>query len=122
MANLTDEQLARARELRRSVEPSERRMWTAIRDVCPEGLRIRRQHRVLGFYLDFYCIPAKLALEVDGRSHEKNEKHDSLRDAILLNQKEILTLHVKADDVQDDAHGIALRYCKLCLERIEGLN
>lgn len=45
------------------------------------GVKFRRQYGVGPFVIDFYCPEFKLAIEVDGHSHESPEakKHDAER-------------------------------------------
>ncbi len=37
-------------------------------------MRFRRQHPILGYVLDFYCAEIKLAIELDGGGHAKDDK------------------------------------------------
>lgn len=64
--------------------PAERKLWH-------EGLRLLPQHfrrqRPFGPYIvDFYCASAKLAIELDGESHDGPEAQhgDRRRDAYLV--------------------------------------
>jgi very-short-patch-repair endonuclease len=71
--------LERARQLRTSSTPGERRVWSILRARRLAGLKFRRQH-VLGNYIaDFVCLPARLVIEVDGDTHGDDEAR--LRDA-----------------------------------------
>jgi len=49
------------------------------------GYKFRRQHQEGPYYLDFYCLEAKLAIELDGFGHglPEQQEHDSRRDAFL---------------------------------------
>ncbi|MCE9559878.1 MAG: DUF559 domain-containing protein [Armatimonadetes bacterium] len=76
-------QVGRARELRKSMNFAEVKVWQALRQSVREGIRVRRQHPVGPFILDFYCHSARLALELDGSSHEGDGKADAARDAWL---------------------------------------
>ncbi|MEZ4393228.1 MAG: DUF559 domain-containing protein [Polyangiales bacterium] len=69
-----------ARALRREMTPHERALWEAIRHDAL-GLRVRRQHVILGFIVDFYIPKVRLAIEVDGAHHDP--VHDAARDAAL---------------------------------------
>ena len=49
------------------------------------GYKFRRQFPVGGYILDFYCHPAKLAIELDGGGHndEEQRRYDRERTRIL---------------------------------------
>ncbi len=64
--------ILRARELRRSMTPPERRLWQVLR-TRPEGLKFRKQHPLGLCTADFYCASAKLVIEVDGDGHDMGD-------------------------------------------------
>ena len=51
----------------------------------PLGYKFRRQHPYAVYILDFYCHALKLAIEVDGNVHEKEEmkRNDELRQQVV---------------------------------------
>src|SRR5262245_39169599 len=57
--------------------------------ACARANRIsqifRRQHPIGPYVLDFYCAKAWLAIEIDGASHDMDDRprRDNLRDAWL---------------------------------------
>lgn len=75
----------RARELRKVMTPAEVRLWLALRQLRPQGFHFRRQVPRAGNILDFACLPAKLAVEVDGQQHglDPFQARDRVRDATL---------------------------------------
>ncbi|WP_237476883.1 endonuclease domain-containing protein [Lichenibacterium dinghuense] len=79
---MTDE---RARALRKDLTRHEARLWLRLRTLRPQGIHIRRQVPMNGYILDFACLRAKLAIEVDGEHHGigRQQAHDVLRDAAL---------------------------------------
>ncbi len=75
--------IANARTLRRTMTPAERRLWF-------DGLRsieshFRRQRPVGHYIVDFYCAAARLAIEVDGATHDdaSAQAYDAARTAYL---------------------------------------
>jgi adenine-specific DNA-methyltransferase len=58
-----------ARTMRRQSTDAERRLWSILRDRRLGGFKFRRQHPMQGFVLDFYCVAARLAIELDGGQH-----------------------------------------------------
>ncbi len=72
-----------ARVLRLEQTPAEERLWEALRDRRLDGLKIRRQHPVGPYVLDF-CVPSiRLAIELDGAVHETQGEADAAREAWL---------------------------------------
>jgi very-short-patch-repair endonuclease len=63
--------LSRARELRRTLTPSERNLWYALRGKQLYGLRFRRRHPLPPYILDFYCHEKRLVVELDGGQHNE---------------------------------------------------
>lgn len=74
-----------ARELRQREIDAERKLWFHLRQGNKTGPKIRRQHPLYSFIVDFYCHAARLVLEIDGTSHENEERvaKDVARDAYL---------------------------------------
>ena len=59
-----------ARLIRSNMTNAETKLWEFLRSK-PGGFKFRRQHP-LGIYIaDFFCYQLKLAIEVDGRIHER---------------------------------------------------
>ncbi|ARS38763.1 cytosine methyltransferase [Sphingobacteriaceae bacterium GW460-11-11-14-LB5] len=57
------------KELRNNLTPAEATMWKYLQNSKLDGKKFRRQHSVGNYILDFYCPSEKLAIEVDGDSH-----------------------------------------------------
>jgi len=74
-----------ARHLRRTLSPPEARLWSRLRERMAGKPVVRRQHPVGPYVLDFYCPKARLAIELDGISHDMGNRpqRDALRDAWL---------------------------------------
>jgi very-short-patch-repair endonuclease len=95
--------IEQARVLRRQMSLPEVVLWQALRQKRLVGLRIRRQHPVGPYILDFYCPAARLAIEVDGFAHDTaiRARRDERRRA-WLSQRGITVLRVRAGDVLRD--------------------
>jgi very-short-patch-repair endonuclease len=74
-----------ARRLRRPLTESEQVLWSALRDSRLQGIKFRRQHPFGPYVLDFFCVQAQLAVELDGGVHNQPEqrKYDEERTAFL---------------------------------------
>jgi very-short-patch-repair endonuclease len=73
----------RARELRKNTTRAEQHLWYEHLRFCQP--KVRRQHVLAGFTLDFYCIKQYLAIELDGAHHytPEGQARDAKRIAIL---------------------------------------
>ena len=74
-----------ARELRRRATPAERYAWRILRNRGVLGLKVRRQHVIRGFIVDFYCADLRCVLELHGSVHDSpaQRAYDRERDAVL---------------------------------------
>ena len=58
-----------ARHLRRESTAAEKRLWRLLRDRRFADFKFRRQYPCGIYFLDFYCVTARLAVELDGGGH-----------------------------------------------------
>lgn len=58
-----------ARELRKESTWAEKLMWRWLRDRRLTQYKFRRQYPIGIYFLDFYCVEAKLSIELDGSQH-----------------------------------------------------
>jgi very-short-patch-repair endonuclease len=75
----------RARALRKKSTWAERRLWRLLRSRRLAGYKFRRQHQEGRYYLDFFCLEARVAVELDGSGHgfPGKQQYDIERDAFL---------------------------------------
>jgi very-short-patch-repair endonuclease len=71
----------RRQVLRRNMSKEEIILWSRIRRKQVGGYKFRRQYSVGSYVLDFYCPELKLAIEIDGVSHNssENKRYDQER-------------------------------------------
>ena len=96
-----------ARTLRVEQTSAEDLLWAELRGRRL-GVKFRRQHPIDHFILDFYCPARRLAVEVDGSSHEGRESHDRQRDEVLADLG-IVVMRVTDEDVRRDLGGVLRR-------------
>ena len=99
----------RAKSLRSEMSLPEVLLWQALR-TRPGGLKFRRQHPAGRYVLDFICASLRLAVEIDGEAHNRDERsvQDGKRDAQLRAQG-VRVLRVPASDVLADVGGVVER-------------
>ena len=78
---------------------------SALRGKQLGGVRFRRQHPIEPYIVDFYCSSARLAIELDGESHDGRETYDDQRTQDIENQR-IRVLRVSNDDVLTNLEGV----------------
>ena len=75
--------IEKARWLRKHSTPGEIQVWKAIKNRQILGYKFRRQHPIHCFIVDFYSRELKLAIEIDGRSHDFKIEADKQRQMII---------------------------------------
>lgn len=65
--------MARARDLRQSAGLAEQRVWARLRGGSVEGIKVRRQHDIGRFTVDFACVALRLVIEIDGGVHDRED-------------------------------------------------
>jgi very-short-patch-repair endonuclease len=103
----------RARSLRCSETPPEELLWLALRNGQIGGMKFRRQHPIGPFVVDFYCHRAKLAVEVDGMSHDDKMAQDAAKSKFLESQG-LRVLRVTNQDVMHHLEAVAREIARLC--------
>jgi very-short-patch-repair endonuclease len=58
-----------ARDMRHQATDAEKKMWKILRDRHLAGFKFRRQYPIAGYIIDFYCVRARLGIELDGGQH-----------------------------------------------------
>jgi very-short-patch-repair endonuclease len=89
---------------------SERLFWESVRGQ-KLGFKFRRQHPMLGYYLDFYCAEAALAIEIDGPSHEDRIERDCVRDQRIA-EAGVLTVRIPTKDLWEPTSMAFVKWLK----------
>ena len=86
------------RKLRQSQTHSEELLWKFLRNRQMLGYKFKRQYSVDQYVIDFYCSEVKLAVELDGASHNspKRKEYDNKR------QKKLEAFGIKFVRISDD--------------------
>jgi very-short-patch-repair endonuclease len=89
-----------ARRLRKVMTKPEVWLWAGLKSQHNAGPVFRRQHAIGPYILDFYCVKAKLAIEVDGETHTRDARRqrDAERDAYFA-EMGVMTHRVTARDL-----------------------
>jgi very-short-patch-repair endonuclease len=104
--NRTRDKTQRARALRRDMTGVEKKLWSRLANA-QLGASFRRQHPIGPYFVDFYCAPAKLVVELDGDQHgfDAGLAHD-LRRAAFLSSKGLRILRFWNNEVVANIDGV----------------
>lgn len=98
-----------ARHLRNNPTPSEKTAWFILRKKQIRGYKFLRQYIIIYdrqgpeyycYVADFYCAKLKAIIEIDGKIHEYQKKHDKHRDKMLEIMK-IKILRIKNTELEN---------------------
>jgi very-short-patch-repair endonuclease len=106
-----------AKRLRRELTPPEIALWLALRNNDAD-LRFCKQYPAGDYILDFYCAPARLAIEVDGEAHERGDHpaRDAKRDH-WLTAREVRVVRYPAKQVLNNLDGVLRQIIAIALAR-----
>jgi len=90
-----------ARNLRKESTKEEKLVWDELRNRRFLNLKFRRQHVIEGFVIDFYCHELRLAIEIDGGVHDKQEEYDQIRQS-LIEDEGIHFIRISNVEVNED--------------------
>ena len=112
MVHRSPEHTERCRRLRRDLSGPERQLRAALRSRRAARLKVRRQHPIGPFVVDFVCLEHRLVIELDGDSHIGRAKYD-LKRQTEIESAGYRVLRVDNDDVLNDLDGVlaVLRMC-----------
>ena len=87
--------------------PAEVALWQALRGRKLDGLRFRRQQGIGPYIVDFYCVEARLVVELDGAVHDapSAQAYDAERTR-HLNGLGIRVVRFPNDAVWQDLRGV----------------
>jgi very-short-patch-repair endonuclease len=104
----------KARELRRQLSLPEGLLWRELRRRSG-GVKIRNQHPIGRYVLDFYCAATRTGFEIDGISHDMGDRpvRDEERDAWLHGQG-VTIVRIPATEVLADPTATADAIIAMC--------
>ena len=96
-----------SRTLRRNMTDAEKLLWSKLKGKQLKGLQFNRQKPIGSYIVDFYCLPAKLVIEVDGSQHYSpdGKEKDRIRDDYMT-QSGLSVLRFSDRDVLKNLDGV----------------
>ena len=110
-------QVKRARKLRQEMSLPEVLLWIELQKR-PGGFKFRKQVPQKPYALDFACLSARLAIEVDGEAHNRGDqpRKDEARDRIMA-ERGFHTLRLTAYEVLKEMETCVLGIVEACHTR-----
>ena len=93
-----------AARLRRDMTDAERMLWSILRNRQLDGFKFRRQATIDPFVVDFLCVEAALAVELDGGQHDEDRDR---RRTVYLEARGLHILRFWNHDVVENIEGVA---------------
>lgn len=112
------------RKLRQASTPSEKIVWSKLRDRRLGGLKFRRQEGIGKYIVDFLNYDGKIIIEIDGDVHfvdEKNVVKDKERQAWLEEQGWKI-LRYNNVDVRKNLENILDEIYEITIQRMKALS
>ncbi len=113
----SDRTVRMARKLRKEMSLPEVLLWMQLQQH-PGHYLFRKQHPFGPYALDFACVKARLAIEVDGEAHNRGDRpeRDEMRDAWVLAQG-FDTIRFPAVEVLKNMEGVLASIVEECRKR-----
>ncbi len=108
-----------ARQLRNNSTFAEVLLWNELKNKQIKGYDFHRQKPILNYILDFFCLELYLAIEVDGISHDNEER--MIKDSKRQNEIEALGisfLRFSDEDIKTQLEGV-VKEIERYIERFE---
>ena len=93
------------RRLRKNLTDAEQRLWNCLRRKQMGHFKFRRQHPFADYVIDFVCLEAMLAVEVDGGQHSEQREEDAVRTK-RLSEAGFKVLRFWNNDVLQDVEAV----------------
>jgi very-short-patch-repair endonuclease len=121
-AVVSERQRSRAKQLRRTMTRAETLLWRHLKAGRIDGLGFRRQVPFRNYIADFACLSVKLIVELDGESHdfEERQKADQNRDAFFVSEG-FQVLRFTNEQVTSNLEGIVEAIRQVASSRASGL-
>ncbi|MFH1252456.1 MAG: endonuclease domain-containing protein [bacterium] len=107
-----------ARELRKKGTLAEVILWKYIKHKAIKGYEFHRQVPIDDYIVDFYCHELKLAIEIDGISHDNKLRYDRRRQK-RLEELGVNVIRFSDEDVRNQTESV-LEVLKNEIDKISG--
>jgi very-short-patch-repair endonuclease len=108
----------RALVFRKHPTPAEALLRQAFRSI-EKSYRLRNQHTMFGYVVDFFIPKHRIVIELDGDSHQSEEarRHDAKRTRILRQISGLEVIRIPNREVYENPQAVALRLHEYIMTR-----
>jgi very-short-patch-repair endonuclease len=112
----------RAKQLRQAMTRAETLLWRYVKADRIDGLGFRRQVPIQNYIADFICMSAKIVVELDGESHDFEERQtaDQNRDAFFVSER-FQVLRFTNEQVMANLEGVVETIRQTAANHVRGL-
>jgi very-short-patch-repair endonuclease len=112
----------RAKQLRQAMTRAETLLWRYVKADRIDGLGFRRQVPIQNYIADFICMSAKIVVELDGESHDFEERQtaDQNRDAFFVSEG-FQVLRFTNEQVMANLEGVVETIRQTAANHVRGL-
>jgi very-short-patch-repair endonuclease len=120
-AAVSERQRNQAKQLRQAMTRAETLLWRYLKANRIDGRSFRRQVPFRNYIADFACLSVKLIVELDGESHdfEERQKADQTRDAFFVSEG-FQVLRFTNEQVMSNLEGVVEVIRQTAASRMEG--
>ena len=99
------------------------RLWEDLKGKKVFGFKVRRQHGIENFIIDFYCPKLKLAIEIDGDVHSFPDKMktDILKEK-ALKELGIHLVRLSNTDLEEDYESVVMHLEDIFQDRAHSMS
>ena len=121
-AVVSPRQRSRAKQLRQTMTRAETLLWRYLKADRIDGLGFRRQVPIRNYIAYFICMSAKIVIELDGESHDFEERQnaDQNRDAFFVSEG-FQILRFTNEQVMSNLEGVVETIRQTAASRARGL-
>jgi very-short-patch-repair endonuclease len=121
-AIVSPRQRSRAKQLRQTMTRAETLLWRYLKADRIDGLGFRRQVPIQNYIADFICMSARIVVELDGESHDFEERRlaDQSRDAFFVSEG-FQVLRFTNEQVMSNLEGVVESIRQAAGDRLRGL-
>src|SRR6266446_5767029 len=121
-AVVSERQRGRAKQLRQAMTRAETLLWRYLKANRIDGLGFRRQVPFRNYIADFVCMSAKIIVELDGESHdfEERQKADQSRDVFFASEG-FQVLRFTNEQLMSNLEGVVETIRQAAASRASGL-
>src|ERR1700730_15806895 len=116
-----ERQRGRAKQLRQAMTRAEALLWRYLKADRIDGLGFRRQVPIRNYVADFICMSAKIVVELDGESHDFEDRQSAGQNREAFFVEGFQVLRFTNELVMSNLEGVVETIRQTAANRLRGL-